>query len=92
MMQRRMGHRSFKSIIVAETAKAWKDVVVQETPDECCAEEGKIGSIPNANGGGHTPPASVPHPGSVMFMDICSQSSQWKFDSFHFIPELFDGR
>ena len=63
-----MGHRSFKSIIAAETAKAWKDVVVQQMPDEHCAER-KIGGIPKANRG-HTPPASTPYPGSVVFMDV----------------------
>ena len=36
LMHRRMGHHSFKSIIVAETAKAWKDVVAQQMPDEHC--------------------------------------------------------
>ena len=63
-----MGHHAFKSIIVAETAKAWKDVVVQQTPDKYFTEC-KIGGIPKANRD-HTPPASAPYPGSVLFIDI----------------------
>jgi hypothetical protein len=68
LMHRRMGHRSFKNIVAAETSKAWKGVTIRQAPDEYCVEC-KIGGIVKAKRG-HTPPSEAAKPGDVLFLDV----------------------
>jgi len=68
LMHRRMGHRSFKSIIAAQASKVWRGVNVIQSPDDYCVDC-KIGGITKAKRGAKSP-SSPTRPGQVLFIDI----------------------
>ena len=68
LMHRRMGHRTFRSIVAADANDVWSGVKVDNAPEDYCVEC-KISGIARAKRGA-TPPAEAKRPGQVIFIDV----------------------
>ena len=85
LMHRRMGHRSAKSLLLAEDAKLYSDCKIVSDHDDFC-ETCKISTIRSANCGRELDNQQVSGPGQVLFLDIQENLTRKTLVESHKVP------